>query len=160
MVEANKLTEEERKVLLSILSKLYTTPHCDGEQLVSVRDLAEEALNGKIASEASTRNALTKYIATLDKVIGEQPESRKPSASKEASAEPADATEDLAQLVQSGETTPRAIKTDPEDDDDITMEAVPGLDETMERVSGLDETKVVEEDSMMESVLDESIVDL
>ena len=54
-----------------MLGKLYVTLNSDPEKLRNVLDLATEALEIKTASEASSRNAVTKLQSALSKAIGE-----------------------------------------------------------------------------------------
>lgn len=63
--------EEEKKALLSMLSKLYITGNSNAEKLQSAHELVIEAIDLKIGTDATTRNALNKLEAALNKVIGE-----------------------------------------------------------------------------------------
>ena len=63
--------EEEKKALISILSKLYITANSDPTKLQTALDLAAEAMDLKIASDAPSRNALNKLHTTLSKAVGE-----------------------------------------------------------------------------------------
>ncbi len=63
--------EEERKVLLGMLGKLYVTSNSTMEKLRGVSDLVAEAIQGKVASDASSRNAINKLNLALNKALGE-----------------------------------------------------------------------------------------
>ena len=68
---ANDLLGEEKKALLSMVGKLYITSNSNPEKLQTVHELVLEAIDLKIATDAPTRNALSKMEAALVKVIGE-----------------------------------------------------------------------------------------
>lgn len=61
------IIEEERKVLLTMLGKIYITSNSSTEKLRAVTDLVAEAIDGKIATDATTRNGLNK----IHKALGE-----------------------------------------------------------------------------------------
>lgn len=63
--------EEEKKPLLSMLGKLYITANSNPEKLSSVSELVAEAIDLKVATDAPSRNALTKLHGSLGKVVGE-----------------------------------------------------------------------------------------
>lgn len=54
-----------------MVGKLYTTSNSSGEKLQVVSDLVAEAIDGKIATDTATKNALKKYESNLTKVLGE-----------------------------------------------------------------------------------------
>jgi len=54
-----------------MLSKLYITPNSDPTKLEAAKDLAAEAVDSKIATDAPSRNALNKLYAALSKALGE-----------------------------------------------------------------------------------------
>ena len=62
---------EERKTLITMLGKLYITPTSDRQKLQTVLDLSAEAIDMKIASDATSRNALNKLHSALTKAMGE-----------------------------------------------------------------------------------------
>ncbi|KAI4277931.1 MAG: hypothetical protein LQ337_001414 [Flavoplaca oasis] len=68
---AHGCPKDERKVLLTMVGKLYTTSNSSGEKLQVVSDLVAEAIDGKIATDTATKNALKKYESNLTKVLGE-----------------------------------------------------------------------------------------
>lgn len=65
------MTEEEKKALITMLSKLYITPNSDPTKLEAAKDLAAEAVDSKIATDAPSRNALNKLYTALSKALGE-----------------------------------------------------------------------------------------
>ena len=54
-----------------MLGKLYITANSSPEKLQSVHELVIEAMDGKVATDAPSRNALTKLSTALGKVLGE-----------------------------------------------------------------------------------------
>ena len=54
-----------------MLSKLYITPNSDPTKLEAAKDLAAEAVDSKIATDAPSRNALNKLYTALGKALGE-----------------------------------------------------------------------------------------
>ncbi|KAL8953827.1 MAG: hypothetical protein Q9222_000336 [Ikaeria aurantiellina] len=65
------LAEEEKKALLTMLGKVYISPNCSTGKMKAVADLVTEAIDAKIATDTTTRNALNKLHQTLSKVLGE-----------------------------------------------------------------------------------------
>jgi len=66
---AHGISREYRKALLSLLSKIHVVPTSSPEKLKNLHKLATDAIDAKISSEASTRNALTKLQASLEKAL-------------------------------------------------------------------------------------------
>ncbi|KAI4106468.1 MAG: hypothetical protein L6R37_002159 [Teloschistes peruensis] len=64
-------SREERKVLLSMSSKIYVSPNASTEKLQAVTDLFAEAIDAKIAPDATIRNGLNKVHQALSKALGE-----------------------------------------------------------------------------------------
>ncbi|KAL1297786.1 hypothetical protein AAFC00_006322 [Neodothiora populina] len=63
-------SKEERKVLFSMLGKLHlAVPNPDPELLRTVLELVAEAVETKVASDATSRNTLTKLQTTLLKLM-------------------------------------------------------------------------------------------
>jgi len=54
-----------------MLSKLYITSNSDPTKLEAAKDLAAEAVDSKIATDAPSRNALNKLYTALSKALGE-----------------------------------------------------------------------------------------
>ncbi|KAL8820436.1 MAG: hypothetical protein Q9223_001353 [Gallowayella weberi] len=64
-------SKEERKVLLTMLGKLYITSNTSPERSQAVSDLVAEAIDGKLATDTATKNALNKFHLALTKILGE-----------------------------------------------------------------------------------------
>ncbi|KAF2403027.1 hypothetical protein EJ06DRAFT_489758 [Trichodelitschia bisporula] len=62
-------TKEERKIFVTLLGKLHVNVNAPAEALQTIADLVNEAFEGKVASEVSTRNALTKLQNTVAKLL-------------------------------------------------------------------------------------------
>ena len=69
-------TEDERKILVTMLSKLHVMSNSSQEKLRAVYGLVTEAIDNKIAYDATSRNTLNKLHAVLSKIIGEAGASR------------------------------------------------------------------------------------
>ncbi|KAL8726494.1 MAG: hypothetical protein Q9166_006689 [cf. Caloplaca sp. 2 TL-2023] len=67
----SNFTEEERKVLLTMLGKLYITSNSSAEKLQGVSDLASEAIDAKVTTDTTTKNALNKIHQAVGKALGE-----------------------------------------------------------------------------------------
>lgn len=63
--------EEERKVLITMLGKLYIPADADPEKLRGVYELVAQAIEDKIAGDAASRNALNKLEVSLGKIVGD-----------------------------------------------------------------------------------------
>lgn len=62
----SQVSKEEKKVLFSVLGRLHMpVGGCDGERLKSVLELVAEAVDTKVASDATSRNVLTKLQTQL-----------------------------------------------------------------------------------------------
>ncbi|KAL8910314.1 MAG: hypothetical protein Q9171_004358 [Xanthocarpia ochracea] len=68
---AHGCPKDERKVLLTMLGKLYITSNSSTEKLQGISDLVAEAIDAKVATDTTTKNALNKYHLALSKVVGE-----------------------------------------------------------------------------------------
>lgn len=71
---SHSCSKDERKPLLSLLSKLYIAPSGpapDEEALRSLHSLVTEAVEGKLAMDATQRNYLTKLEISLNKRLGD-----------------------------------------------------------------------------------------
>ena len=97
-----------------MLSKLYISPSTPLETLNTLSDLVSEAADSKLAAETASRNAVNKLQTAISKIIA--------SASDES-------PEKVVESVEQAETPP-AVKSDKEDDGDITAtDAEVGADE-------------------------------
>lgn len=63
--------EEERKILVNMVGKICVATDSSIEKLRAVTDLAAEALDAKIATDTTTRNALNKVHQALRNALGE-----------------------------------------------------------------------------------------
>lgn len=73
-------SEEEKKAITSMLGKLYITSNSSAEKLQTVLDLAAEAMDSKIAGDATGRNALNKLHTALVKALGDSGKANKSMA--------------------------------------------------------------------------------
>ncbi|KAL8704663.1 MAG: hypothetical protein Q9201_002197 [Fulgogasparrea decipioides] len=64
-------SKEERKVLLTMVGKIYVSPNSSTKKLQGITDLVAEAIDAKIATDATTRNALHKLYQSLGRVLGD-----------------------------------------------------------------------------------------
>ena len=64
-------TEEDKKALIAMLGKLYITANSRTEKLQSAIELVVEAIEGKVAQDAPSRNSLNKLHSALTKALGE-----------------------------------------------------------------------------------------
>lgn len=64
-------SREERKAILTVLGKLYITSNSSGNKLQATTDLATEAIDTKIAPDATSRNSLSKLHQALTRARGE-----------------------------------------------------------------------------------------
>ncbi len=114
-----------------MLGKLYISPTSTPDKLHAVHDLVNEAIEGRIASDAPSRNALNKLLTALTKAIGT-------SASGDATA-----------------------KNDDDDDDGMTVVEVEVEDERgvmgekMEVVEEAEGEERQAKDSILEELLDD-----
>lgn len=60
-----------------MLGKLYITPNSDGEKLQTALDLTAEAIDIKIATDATSRTALSRLHTALVKAVGDSAVNRK-----------------------------------------------------------------------------------
>ena len=94
---ADGRTEEERKALIAMLGKLHVSANSRTEKLLSTTGLVVEAIDGRVAHDAPSRNALKKLQSVLSKALGDA-EKVKPIAVD--SSGPAGGDNDLIALDQ------------------------------------------------------------
>jgi condensin complex subunit 3 len=128
-------SKDERKPLLSLLSKLYIPPsppsskpgeQRDDETLQTLHGLVAEAVEGKIGTDATQRNALAKLEAGLTKRLGEVEQGAQAQDADDADdAEDAGTPETEAAAADVPERIKRSVSVSEveadEDDDDDTM---------------------------------------
>ena len=66
--------EEERKVLCSMLGKLYITAEAEGSKLRELYDHVSEGVSGKVVTDALSKAALNKLEQTVAKIVGSMEE--------------------------------------------------------------------------------------
>ena len=71
------LLGDEKKALITMLGKLYITPNSDGEKLQTALDLTAEAIDIKVATDATSRTALNRLHTALVKAVGDSAVNRK-----------------------------------------------------------------------------------
>lgn len=64
-------TGEEKKVLITILGKLYIPADADVEKLRKAYELVAQAIEDKVANDAPSRNTLNKMEVSLGKIVGD-----------------------------------------------------------------------------------------
>ncbi|KAL9119245.1 MAG: hypothetical protein Q9187_004205 [Circinaria calcarea] len=137
--------KEEKKVLIPMLAKLYITPNSNPEKIQTAFDLAAEAIDLKIASDALSRNALTKIHSSMAKVIGENQVNKQKESSEGVT-------------VRENETV-MAMEDEAEDEEEdekknIESPALGSEEETkMEMVADEGPTQV--KDSILDELLDD-----
>lgn len=62
--------EEEKKVLCSMVSKLYISAEAESEKLKELYEHVSEAVSGKLAADALSRAVLNKMEQILAKIVG------------------------------------------------------------------------------------------
>lgn len=63
-------TEEERKILCSMLGKLYLPADADADKLKELYDQVSEAVSGKLVTDALSKTSLNKLEQSLGKIVG------------------------------------------------------------------------------------------
>jgi hypothetical protein len=66
--------EEERKVLCSMLNKLYITADADAEKLKGLYDLVSEIVSAKAPIDALSKASLNKVEQNLAKIVASMEE--------------------------------------------------------------------------------------
>jgi len=62
--------EEEKKVLCSMVSKLYISAEAESEKLKELHKHVSEAVSGKVAADALSKAVLNKMEQSLAKIVG------------------------------------------------------------------------------------------
>ena len=96
-----------------MLSKIYVAPSTPHDTLTSLSGLVNEALESKLASETSARNALNKLQTAISKLL--------------ATAE--SPSEKIVESIEPSEGTPMAASSD-KDEGDVTVSEVARDDES------------------------------
>ena len=140
-------TGEEKKVLASMAGKINVTAASDPEKLQTLLDLTAEAIDLKVASDAPSRNALTKLHAGLVKTISETKSSgiKSQESDKEVSAAVAN-NENIATAVEGGEDALEPVASSEEETTKM---------ELVEEEEGKDKGSAGGGDSILDDLLDD-----
>ncbi|KAI9880867.1 MAG: hypothetical protein M1830_010462 [Pleopsidium flavum] len=127
--------KEEKKILISMLGKLYISPTSTADKLHTVHDLVNEAIEARIASDAPSRNALNKLHTALTKAIGSS------TNGVAATAKSGDDGDDGMTIVEDGLTV-----VEEEDEKGDVGEKMEGVEDAGEEAEGA-------KDSILEELL-------
>ncbi|KAL6706345.1 chromosome condensation complex Condensin, subunit G [Coniothyrium glycines] len=179
-------SKDERKPLLALLGKLHIAPSStarkgdaetsDGDSLHTLHGLVTEAVEGKIGTDATQRNALAKLEVSLTKRLGEvehvtqvqDNDSPEPPVVPEGVE--TDADNGVTEVPAKGNVDETQINTDEEEEDDTMFAGMQGEstrmpleDDDEEEIEEDEETTMAEvpfrprpaitEDDIMESLL-------
>jgi condensin complex subunit 3 len=100
--------KDEKKVLCTMLAKLYIPAEADAEKLRALYELVAQTIENKVAVDAPSRNALNKLEVSLGRIVG----------SLEAGEVTEDATGDDGEAAETDDVTEAAGPTDNEEDDE------------------------------------------
>jgi condensin complex subunit 3 len=125
-------SKDERKPLLSLLGKLYIPPsppsskpgeQRDDEPLQTLHSLVAEAVEGKIGTDATQRNALAKLEAGLTKRLGEVEQGAQAQDADDADDAGTPETEAAADVPEriKRSVSVSEVEVEDDDDDDDTM---------------------------------------
>ena len=131
-------TEEDKKVLIAMLGKLYIATNSKNEKLQSTNELVVEAISHRVAQDAPSRNALNKLRTALSKALGEAGKVKPISEDTQA---PAGGDDGLTTVEEQG--VEESVMANEED---VKMEDVEVVTEV--------------QDSLLEELLDEEDDDL
>lgn len=136
----NNLIEEEKKLLAPLLGKLYISPASTEGKIREVYGEVSAAVNDKIISDATGRNALYKIHVSLGKIVNslteKAPRSRKSSAP----------VEDRTTLIDDEDQEEKPKMEDVEEEDEVTIRPTPEADDMNETRQTSVETSLNEED--------------
>ena len=117
--------EEDKKALISMLGKLHITANSTGEKLRKTSARVARAIEDRIASDATSRNALNKLQVALQKAVGEAGEADKSPDETLAPVPEDDLTATEAHHVDQG--SDRDIKLEPPHENESVTEAKDSL---------------------------------
>ncbi|SMQ53563.1 unnamed protein product [Zymoseptoria tritici ST99CH_3D7] len=117
------VTKEERKVLFAMLGRLYFPPGaCAAESLKTLLELATEAVDGRVAPDAVSRNVLTKLQNGWLKLIGDVMTAERGGGGAEETMVALSSGEDEEDVTEVGDaTTVTVAATEAEDEDDTSQ---------------------------------------
>ena len=131
---AHGCAKDERKALLSMLGKLYVSPHSTPDLTRQVLEVAREAADAKLALDALSRNALNKFVAGLEKAIVAVEGKEKPARGRKSVAVSGAVREAGAEMtVIEEETAMEADDVKTEIDEDVS--GGDGVDEDQEEAA-------------------------
>ncbi|PWW72815.1 hypothetical protein C7212DRAFT_359859 [Tuber magnatum] len=123
-VSSSSCNKEEKKVLCTMLGKLYIPADAAPEKLRELYELVTQAIGDKVATDAPSRNALNKLELSLGKVVSELERDGATEVTGDEIAATGDETEAVA-----GEATAGEASDDGEGDDTIVMTKPPRVDD-------------------------------
>lgn len=165
--DANEIIEEEKKILAPLLGKVYISPSASEDKLRELSNEMNIAVDSKLVSDATGRNAITKLATTLTKIVSALGERSTPaaqttrdSATPEVDADtPIESTEIHEQDESLAKETSELSIADSVDSADLREATFEGDDEdALDNQLQMEVTRAME-DSVMEeedSVIDES----
>jgi condensin complex subunit 3 len=128
-----QVSKEERKVLFAMLGRLYFPPNgCNAESLKTLLELATEAVDGKVAPDATSRNVLTKMQNQWLKLIGDvMTAERGGGGAEETIIGGSEEEEDVTEVDATSVAT--AVDEEDDDDDDDAAASQVDIDEQLQR---------------------------
>lgn len=139
----NTITEDEKKVIATLLGKLYVSPFSSEEKIRSLYDEISMAVEENIMADATSRNALYKIHVSLGKIVNhftEQEKSGRRSISRSVSVS-------IAGSVAGDDRTARedsVLTTEPIKEEDISEDDERSND-TVRQSGGRESESLVEE---------------
>lgn len=120
-VVTTQTSKEEKKVLFSMLSKLHL-PHggCGGERLRTVLELLAEAVDTRVATDATSRNTLTKLQNSLLKLMHDIATEERGGGGEETILETTELT--VRPGAEVGDDTEATTALEEEEEDDATLQ--------------------------------------
>lgn len=174
--DADEIIEEEKKILAPLLGKLYISPSASEDKLRELSNEMNIAVDSKLVSDATGRNAITKLATTLTKIVSALGERSTPaaqttrdSATPEVDADtPIESTEIHEQDEESlaKETSELSI-ADSVDSADLREATFEGDDEDalanqlqLEVTRSLEDSVMEEEDSVIDESREASVLSI
>lgn len=78
--DANEIIEEEKKILAPLLGKLYISPSASEDKLRELSNEMNIAVDSKLVSDATGRNAIAKLATSLSKIVAAMGDRATPAA--------------------------------------------------------------------------------
>ncbi|KAI9852004.1 MAG: hypothetical protein M1838_002127 [Thelocarpon superellum] len=153
-ISASNCHKEEKKILASMLSKLYITSNAEGEKKRRALDLARYAVDDGVFADAPSRNALNKLLGALEKVgadvVKEEEEAGTPGVETPGAEDTMRDDDDDAVTVRGegeGEKTEMASMVDNDEEETMFTKLEEVEEEGMEELEELEELKGEEGDT-------------